>query len=182
VKRAYRGQWADELKLPASGKWFVESHLATSGEKFAGRSFPNSTTELIEKHLDDSAAIMGVAKDTLYPAKWGWVRTWTPPEGGKAGQGSRGELKPSALEEMFVFNMMFAPGTQPPAGQKWLISVGDVHVVVVGGYEIGPSAQDRMGGLQVEAAYLLGIHSGGSAKLHGPLVDQSLKPGKVSCL
>lgn len=180
VKRSYKGSkgaWSDEVKLPATGSWFTESHISVKGEKFAGKNFPSSLTENIDAHLTASCGALKIPCDKLFTNKW--MRQWTPPENGKAGQGTRGETKPSAEEERFIFNMMFA--SQPKMGEKWLMSNGDKYVVVVGGYEVGPGDKTRLGGVQPEAAYFLGIKSGDKATIHGPLVDQTLKPGPIEC-
>ena len=185
VKRGLFTRWSDTIHLPSTGIFYQEGHLATEEDSWknkngSSRYFPQSNTDDIESHLERSARMLGVSVEQLYPNKW--AKLWTPPEGGRSGQGSVGNLKPSAQEEMFIFNMMFQQADRPPPGERWLMSYGNHHAVVVGGYEIGPASQSRLGGVQPEVLHILKAPYG-SAELtiHGPLIDQSLAPGKINC-
>ncbi len=187
IARSFKGRWRDQIQLPAVGSFYVESHLASSYDRFSGgRAFPSNTREGVLAHLQRSAQLLGLGVDQLYPSEWS--RRWTPPEGGRAGQGARGPHKPSPLEEMFLFNMMFDASSLPPAGEKWLISFGEKFVIVVGGFEVGPGDRNRLGGIQPEVQYFLEAPNAAELTLHGPLrsivlneESQYLEPGPVEC-
>lgn len=172
--------------FPRTGAVVLESHLASVVDSFDGgnRYFPKTTTEGIQSHLDRSCTLLRVAIadadcEKAYASKY--VKVWTPPEGGKAGQGSLGDLKPSLLEEMFTCNMMWTRKTKPKAGEKWLAKFKDKAVVVVMGYETGPGDTKKwIGGCQGEVFYALGAPHQSTLTL-GRLIDQSLNPGPVVC-
>lgn len=173
------------IKLPITGKVVLESHLATKEDSFSGgRLFPNSSSEGIDSHLKKSCEALTklIPKaDCKKAYENKYVKVWTPPENGKAGQGSRGDMKPSLLEEMFTCNMMWAKSSRPKAGEKWLATYQGKSVVVVMGYETGPGDTARwVGGCQGEVFYALGAPHQTTLTL-GRLTDQSLNIGPVAC-
>jgi hypothetical protein len=171
------------VTLPARGVWTLESHLATNDDSFSGR-FPRTTTENISQHITRSCtllqrAVPGAACGRVYDTRWD--KEWTPPENGRAGQGAVGDKKPSAAEEMWIFNMMWVGNSAPKPGTKFLASYNGKNVVVVGGYEIGPASGRFLGGFQKEVLWYLGAEEGVSKVKLSALKDQSLKPGPVNC-
>lgn len=172
------------VTLPASGIWTRESHLATREDSFSGRAFPRSVKENISAHLAGSMRLLdrqarGAAYNAVYPTRWD--HEWTPPENGKAGQGARGNVKPSKEEEMWIFNMMWAGKSLPKAGTKFLATYNGRSVVVVGGYERGPSSRRFLGGFQPEVLWYLGATEAASKVTLSALSDQGLQPGPVNC-
>jgi hypothetical protein len=172
------------VTLPAAGVWTLESHLATREDSFSGRSFPRTVKENISAHTANSCSLLaravnGVNCGEVYDTRW--TKEWTPPENGKAGQGSVGNLKPSKTEEMWIFNMMWLGKAMPKAGTKFLASYNGRSVVVVGGYERGPSSKKFLGGFQREVLWYLGAEEGRSQITISTLNDQSLPPGPVRC-
>jgi hypothetical protein len=174
------------VTLPANGIWTLESHLATYADKFPeGRRFPRSTKENINAHLQKSFKhlqkfVPGASFDKVYNNRY--TKEWTPPENGKAGQGCMGNLKPSSEEEMWIFNMMWVgKGSKPKPGTKFLASYKGKHVVVVGGYEVGPSSGKFLGGFQPEVFWYLGAKYGSSKITISALADQTVKPGPIQC-
>lgn len=180
---AYTAKLANQSDkvLPATGKFVLESHLASTADAFSGRAFPRSNTENIQAHLTNSCLILKmISKDvpcaSVYNTKY--HKEWTPPEGGKAGQGSVGDLKPALREEMFGMNMMWK--TKPAPGTKFLASYNGKNVVVVAGYETGPRDAALLGGFQGEVFYFLGASSSSQITL-AKLKDQAAAPGPISC-
>lgn len=173
------------VTLPAKGKWTLESHLATREESFPGRRyFPSGVRENISSHLSGSFSLLsrdvrGANFSSVYNTRW--AKEWTPPENGRAGQGSVGNLKPSREEEMWIFNMMWVGKSMPRAGTKFLATYNGRSVVVVGGYERGPSSSRFLGGFQREVLWYLGATEGSSQVTLSALKDQSLPPGPVRC-
>lgn len=173
------------VTLPAAGTWTLESHLATGSDGFSRRRlFPFSSRENIGPHLERSCRELmkmygGDYCGSVYNNKW--KRVWTPPENGKAGQGSVGNRRPSVQEEMWIFNMMWTGKSMPPPGTKFLASYNGRHVVVVGGYERGPSSRRFLGGFQGEVFWALGASEGSSRITLRTLEDQSLAPGPIAC-
>jgi len=173
------------VTLPASGVWTLESHLATSEDVFPdSRSFPKSVSENISSHLNNSCSLLsklvdGVDCGEVYGTKWD--KMWTPPENGKAGQGAVGGVRPSNEEEMWIFNMMWMGKSMPEPGTKFLASYNGKNVVVVGGYERGPSSRHFLGGFQKEVLWALGATNDSSKVTLSTLSDQSLPPGPVNC-
>lgn len=82
---------------------------------------------------------------------------------------------------MWIFNMMWS-GKMPPAGTKFLASYNGKNVVVVGGYERGPSSKKFLGGFQPEVLFYLGAEEGVSKVKLSALADQSLPPVPVNCV
>ncbi|HEY8097117.1 MAG TPA: hypothetical protein VIE65_13620, partial [Methylobacter sp.] len=139
----------EAIKFPASGKFVLESHLATNSDSFSGgRLFPRTVTENIQVHLDNSCHELKKINANIDCAavyKTRYHNEWTPPEHGKAGQGSVGDVKPTIQEEMYSGNMMWAPGKKPAAGTKFLASFNGKTVVFVMGYETGPNDSRWLG-------------------------------------
>ena len=187
VVRKSRG-WSDSITLPASGRLVLESHLATTAERFDGRPFPARAVDGIEEHLRQSCALLGgLALDRpLGPGCAAVYRTrdhrqFTPAEGGGvAGQGAVARTPPPD-EEPWIVNMMFARESLPPPGQRWLISANGRSVVAIAGYEIGPSDQRLLGGVQGEVHWYLGTGNSDTVTVHGPLRDQGVRPGPIAC-
>ena len=173
------------VTLPASGVWTLESHLATHKDAFPDkRSFPKSVRENISGHLASSCDLLarlipGADCGEVYSSKWD--KEWTPPENGKAGQGALGDVRPSNEEEMWIFNMMWVGKSMPKAGTKFLATYKGKSVVVVGGYERGPSSRKFIGGFQKEVLWALGARQDSSKVTLSALRDQTLPPGPVTC-
>jgi hypothetical protein len=168
-----------KLALPATGKVVLESHLATTADSFAGgRAFPQNDSESISEHLARACALLPKGTDCAKAYASKWVKLWTPPESGKAGQGSVGDLKPSPLEEMWSGNMFWTAANKPKPGTRFLAQRGGKSVVVVMGYETGPRDASFIGGLQGEPINYLGSQDG--IRL-ARLKDQSLDPGPLTC-
>ena len=173
------------VTLPASGIWTLESHLATSEDVFpGGRAFPHGVKEEIERHLSRSISLLpggmrGAGRQAVYRTRWDYE--WTPPENGRAGQGAVGGLKPKPEEEMWIFNMMWLGKSMPKPGTKFLATYNGRSVVVVGGYERGPSSRRFLGGFQPEVFWYLGAEEGSSRVTLSALSDQSLPPGPIDC-
>lgn len=166
-----------QVVLPKEGRFVLESHLATKEDTFGTRAFPKTVTEGIPAHLNRSCELLDTDCADVYTTKY--HKEWTPPEGGKAGQGSVGDLKPSVLEEMWTCNMMWS--TKPKAGTKFLIANGKKTVVTVMGYETGPGSSKWLGGCQGEVLWALGAKENTQLTLAGVLKDQAVPPGPITC-
>lgn len=174
------------IDLPTEGRMVVESHLTNNIDYFpGGRLFANTLTENIKPHLDRSCAILKrwyphlTTCQSVYNDKW--KRQWTPAEGGKIGQGSVGNLRPTPLEEMFSGNFYWTKATKPRPGTKFLASFKDNHVVFVMGFETGPRDPKYLGGLQPEVHFALGTD--GNSKIRvARLLDQRVELGPVKCI
>jgi hypothetical protein len=173
------------VELPAKGRWTLESHLATQDDSFPkNRLFPKSSKENVSEHLARSCAevqkfVPAATCDEIYNNRW--TKVWTPPEGGKAGQGARGNLRPPSGEEPWIFNMMWVGKSMPAPGTKFLASFKGRHVVVVGGYEKGPASGRFLGGFQPEVFWYLGAEWGSSKVKLSALTDQGLPAGPIDC-
>jgi|GEM_PF-1867036 len=173
------------VTLPATGVWTLESHLATDEDSFPNRrSFPKTVRENIYGHLANSCDLLarlipGTNCGEVY--KTSWDKEWTPPENGKAGQGALGAVRPSKEEELWIFNMMWVGKSMPKAGTKFLATFNGKSVVVVGGYERGPSSKKFIGGFQREVLWALGAEEASSRITLSTLLDQTLPPGPVDC-
>jgi len=171
-----------DREFPRSGHLYTESHLATQLDVFEdGRLFPSSKTENIEAHIQRSCAVIedlwpAVDCDKVYRKKWD--RQWTPPENGLAGQGARGNERPSVLMEAFTFNMFWKKAPKP--GTRYLLSHGEHTVVAVAGFEIGPADESILGGMQPEVAYFLRADNEDKVRV-ARLKDQTLPLGPVKC-
>ncbi|MGK7943126.1 MAG: TIGR02594 family protein [Microcystaceae cyanobacterium] len=175
--------WQRTVTLPTSGKFVEESHYATVEDHFPNnRLFPESETEKIEDHLNRSLAIYqkydpSASLDKLYRNYWNQV--WTPPEGGKHGQGSVGNLRPNVEEEMWFITMMWASSSEKPKpGTKFLLSANNRYAVVVAGYETGPGSESFLGGVTREVHAWLGTNNSSQLTLEY-LRDQSVPIGPV---
>ncbi|MEI7481802.1 MAG: hypothetical protein WCK75_05580 [Elusimicrobiota bacterium] len=172
------------VTLPAKGLWTLESHLATKEDSFSrGSSFPRTVRENISAHLNKACArltqlVPQADCGDVYDTKW--AKEWTPAEGGKAGQGAVPK-RPSKDEEMWIFNMMWAGKAMPKAGTKFLATYNGKSVVVVGGYERGPSSRHFLGGFQREVLWALGATEDSSKITLSTLKDQSVPPGPITC-
>ncbi len=172
------------VTLPATGIWTLESHLATGEDSFPGsRAFPRTVRENVYAHLDNSCALLkklirGADCGKVYTTRWD--KEWTPPEHGKAGQGAVAQ-KPSKEEELWVFNMMWLGKAMPKPGTKFLATYNGRSVVVVGGYERGPSVRKFLGGFQREVLWYLGAAEDSSRITLSALRNQDLRPGPVDC-
>ncbi len=181
LKMRLRGR---SVTLPASGLWTLESHLATKEDSFPNsRSFPRNVRENIPGHIAKSCDMLarlipGTDCGSVYDSKW--AKEWTPPEHGKAGQGAV-SARPSAEEEMWIFNMMWSGKAMPKPGTKFLASFNGKNVVVVGGYERGPSSKHFLGGFQKEVLWALGATEDSSRVKLSTLSDQNLPPGPIKC-
>lgn len=181
-----RPSWSKTVFLPARGKFVTESHYATTADYFpGGRKFPETQSEGISDHLGRSLAILHgwfpkVTLDEVYPPSQSWTRVWTPPENGKAGQGSVGELKPTITEEIWQGNMMWAAGQKPNAGTKFLIEnpANGKSCVIQMGYETGPGSQDFLGGVTREVHWYLGASNSTDLILH-KVLDEGAALGPV---
>lgn len=175
-------KWQKDVVLPVSGKWVLESSLATKEDVFPdNRLFPKDSFELIQAHLDRSCVEMkkmGFKSCDIHQNYY--VKQWTPPEGGKAGQAATGNLRPSVVEELMTCNMMWRSGAKPKPGTKFLITRGSFSVVICMGYEVGPGSEDWLGGCQGEVFSALGGTSDRVMKI-GYLKDQTLPYGPVKC-
>jgi hypothetical protein len=171
-----------QVELPARGHFYLESHLATDEDTFEeGRIFPEEATEGIEAHLERSCALLldlwpGTDCDTVYRLKW--AKRWTPSEKGKVGQGVTGDRKPSPIEEMFTFNMMWKK--KPKIGTRYLLRRGPKYVVAIAGYEVGPGDKEILGGVQAEVQYYLDATNASTIEV-SLLQDQELPPGPIAC-
>lgn len=175
LKRAH-GAWKDELKFPTSGKMYVESHLATTEDKALD----------IQAHLKRSCDLLKPYDSTLTTCTTVFTsgdgsRSFTPAEGGgNVGQGSVSK-KPGPGEEMYSGNFMYASGTEPRPGEKWLISGNGKYFALSVGWETGPGDQKILGGLQKEVHWHLGTDNDSKITVYGKLKDQSLALGPVKC-
>ncbi|MEI7945999.1 MAG: hypothetical protein WCJ02_04855 [bacterium] len=186
------------VQLPASGKFVLESHLATTADLFPSdgnttkpRLFPKITfaigkrkigsDEGIKQHLDrewieykKSFPMVSFAElfDNTY------VKQWTPAEGGKPGQGSVGNTRPSVAEEIWIANMFWASKAKPKPGTKFLMTAHGKRVVVVMGYETGPEGHKFLGGAQGAVFKALGMQNNDVAEI-ACLKDQSVPIGPV---
>lgn len=186
------------VQLPASGKFVLESHLATTADLFPSdgnttkpRLFPKITfaigkrkigsDELIKQHLDREwleykKLFPLVSFDELFDNTY--VKQWTPAEGGKPGQGSVGNTRPSVAEELWIANMYWASKAKPKPGTKFLMTSHGKRVVVVMGYETGPGGTEFLGGAQGAVFKALGMKNNDVAVI-ACLKDQSVPVGPV---
>lgn len=177
--------WDRTIELPYSGRFVEESHYVTSSDKFLS-PWPKTKKEEIHHHLKESLRIYRrfepkATLADLFPNSWN--KEWTPEEGGRFGQGSVGDLQRSELTtsmEMWFMTMMWANGERPKPGTKFLLSTNDKHIIVVAGFETGPSDQKYLGGITREVHHWLGTNSQDSIKIQ-LLENQSLTPGPIRC-
>jgi hypothetical protein len=186
------------VQLPASGQFVLESHLATTADLFPSegnnakpRLFPKITfaigkrkigsDELIKQHLDrewlEYKKFFPLASfDELFYNTY--VKQWTPAEGGKPGQGSVGNTRPSVAEELWIANMLWTSKGKPKPGTKFLMTAHGKRVVVIMGYETGPEGHKFLGGAQGAVFKALGMQNNDIAEI-ACLKDQRVPVGPV---
>ena len=76
--------------------------------------------------------------------------------------------------------MMWAKGERPARGTKFLLTANNRNVVVIAGYETGPSSQQYLGGITREVHHWLGTSSMDIIKVQ-LLEDQTLALGPLNC-
>lgn len=174
------------VTFPKTGRFVVESHLMTSAERYSGKDgFPKKANEGIDNHVALHAAVLsarGADASKIY--RKDYEREWTPAEeGGTYGQGSE-EALPSIEEETFVANLPWKSGhPSVPPGTKYLLTnpANNKSVIVVMGYESGPTTSPKyLGGAQPAVHYFLGATGDTQLKV-GKLKDQSVSAGPVKC-
>lgn len=180
------GPWQRTIELPADGKFVEESHYLTANENFKDKQWPDGKSEQIQVHLKRSFKAYKKYDPTikfkdLYPQSW--QKEWTPREGGQFGQGSVGEIQRTELSiqmEMWFLTMMWAKGERPARGTKFLLTANDKNIIVIAGYETGPSSQKYLGGVTREVHQWLGTSSKDIIKVQ-LLENQTLAPGPLKC-
>ena len=187
VKHAFGTSWSRSLPLPATGKFVEESHYVTTLDVFpGGRLWANTVTENIGAHLQRAHTIYKTYDanktfDQLYRVYY--QKQWTPAESGSIGQGSVGAIQKQELtpeKAMWFMTMMWAPGTIPARGTKFLLSANGKKVVVIAGYETGPRAQEFIGGLTPETHAWLGTNSTSQITV-SYLKNQTTPIGPITC-
>lgn len=170
------------VQLPAFMQVVIESHLATTDDRFPEGLFPTSPHQRIEIHVKRSCQllrqILPEANCDRYYANAA-AKQWTPPEHGKWGQGSVGRLRPTPISEMWSGNLFWATLRKPRPGTRFLVRRDGRAIVLVMGYETGPSDASKLG-VQAEVAEYLGASNGQYVAL-GRLKDQLAPPGPVQC-
>jgi hypothetical protein len=173
------------LALPAVVSVVIESHLASREDTFPGkRLFPSAKEERMGLHLVRSCQLLlKFLPETQCSLVYSdpSAQVWTPAEGnGTFGQGSVGDLRPPAVEEMWSGNMNWVGADKPTAGSRYLVTAGDRSVVLIMGYETGPSDARHILGVQPEVAFYLKVKNDARVKVER-LVDQKASPGPVIC-
>ena len=174
------------LSFPRKGQFWVESHLATTEDIFDGRRlFPAHQTEKITTHMNRSCGLLkkyfpNLSANCQEVYKLKWNKVWTPPENGKAGQGSVAALKPTPIQEMWLGNMKWSKASKPKPGEKWLLKYNNKAIVVAMGFETGPGNKKVLGGLQPEGQFALGSTNKSMVEV-GRLIDQSVPYGPIKC-
>ena len=183
---AQNNSWLRTIELPASGRFVEESHYVTSQDKFIRQQWPSTKHKRIKTHLKRSLKAYikhepTMTMEKLYPQPW--QKEWTPEEGGHFGQGSVGEVQRSELSaemEMWFMTMMWAKGERPPRGTKFLLTANGKNVIVIAGYETGPSGEQYLGGVTTEVHQWLGTTAKDTIKVQ-LLKNQAQAPGPVLC-
>ncbi len=178
--------WNRIITLPSSGSFVEESHYVTTEDNFGKRQWPNAKTQDIYQHLKRSYDLYKKydpkAKfEDLYLNSW--QKEWTPEEGGHFGQGAVGNAQLTELTtemEMWFMTMMWAKGERPKRGTRFLLSANGKHVVVIAGYETGPSSKVYLGGVTREVHKWLKTNSESQITV-SLLKDQSIDIGPVTC-
>ncbi|WP_299213680.1 hypothetical protein [uncultured Aquimarina sp.] len=187
VYHSFGTSWSRTVQLPATGKFVQESHYVTTKDKFpGGRLFANTVTENINSHLQRSFNLYKTYDSNktfnqLYSASF--QKQWTPAESGSIGQGSVGNIQTQELtpeKEMWFMTMMWAPGTRPARGTKFLLSANGKKVVVIAGYETGPRSQTFLGGLTTETHAWLGTNNNSQITV-SYLKNQATPIGPIAC-
>lgn len=184
---AFGTTWSRTVNLPATGRFVEESHYVTTQDIFPnGRLFANTVTENISAHMQRSLALYQQYEPTKTFAQlfqFSYQKEWTPAEAGSIGQGSVGDIQKQELtpeKEMWFMTMMWAPGTKPAMGTKFLLSANGKKVVVVAGYETGPRSQTYLGGLTPETHAWLGTTNASQITV-SYLKDQTTPIGPLNC-
>lgn len=179
--------WKKTVNLPLKGLFVEESHYVTTEDKFPqNRLFANQPDENMEEHLQRSFLLY---KKYDPNAKFGelygknWQKQWTPAESGKIGQGSVGDVQVKELRpemELWLLTMMWDKGQKPKKGTKFILKANDKAVVVIAGYETGPSSKNYLGGVTTEVHRWLGTDNQSEIELIYPK-EQNIAPGPVIC-
>jgi hypothetical protein len=181
-------QWGN-YSFPRSGVFVQEDHYATTDETFApGNSlFPDTVSEDVTSHLQASCDLLHNTygfTSLSHNCTEVYITTdenqWTPAEGGRVGQGAVGNNKPTAIQEMWQGNLMYASGAKPAPGTKYILSHNGKSAVVSFGFEVGPSSQSYLGGLTTEVHWYLGDNTSANITM-GRAADQTLAYGPVTC-
>jgi len=168
------------LKMPATGKLVLESHLVSIEDGLS--SFPKDTYDKAAEHIAKSCALLKKRFPEADCAKvYGnrYVKQWTPSESGAIGQGSTGK-KPPLDCEMWTVNQYWKPSARPQPGSRYMIEANGKHVIACAGYETGPGSPAYIGGAQGEVFVWLGITNQSQVKM-GLINDQSLPFGPLDC-
>ncbi len=186
IKQGFRNEWSRTVELPTSGKFVEESHYVTTND-FASGGWPSTKVESIDEHLQRSFQLYKkynseIQFDNLY--KNHWQKEWTPEEGGHFGQGSVGEVQKNELApemEMWFMTMMWASSNDRPArGTKFLLQANGKSVVVIAGFETGPSSESKLGGVTPEVHKWLKTDNNSTIKVSF-LKDQMVVVGPLNC-
>ena len=179
--------WERTISLPDTGRFVEESHYVTMQDSFPdGRLFAETDTERISIHLERSLKLFQQYDSTatleqLYHHKWQQI--WTPAEHGHIGQGAIGDRQRELLTpetELWLLTMMWATGTRPEPGTKFLLEANERSVVVVAGFETGPGREQYLGGVTPEVHAWLGTDNNSRIKV-SLLRDQQVPIGPVRC-
>lgn len=172
-----------KIALPATGKFYLESHLVQPGDKMPpGRTWPPTGTYGIPEHLKasyEAARRVWIGPmpsiETLYADHWS--RVWTGSEGGgDIGNGAR-RIKPTIDCEPWIFNLYWKASSFPPPYTRYLICKGNKCVAACGGMEVGPGLR-RFAGAQTELIKYLG---GDTFTIRGRMKNQSTPFGPIKC-
>jgi len=82
--------------------------------------------------------------------------------------------------EMWFLTMMWDSGERPKPGTKFILKANGRSLIVVAGYETGPSSSKFLGGVTPEVHKYLGTTSNSDIWID-LLSDQSLPIGPVKC-
>lgn len=178
IEKLTYGSKTIDKPLPATGRFVVESHIKTAGEKYGGKDgFPKNAKDGIEAHLALHCGYLKLSKtDCMATYKEPYMREWTPRElGGDWGQGSSDYL-PTIEEETWTLNQQEKKAN---AG-KYLASYNGKNVVVLKKVETGPESPKWLGGMQAAAFYVLGADDESMIRL-ARLKSQDLPLGPIQC-
>lgn len=178
--------WRRTVSLPEAGRFVEESHYVTTDDRFGKEQWPNQKDQGIGMHLRRSFKVYrkydpSMQFENLYSHSW--QKEWTPEEGGHFGQGAVGEIQLSELTaemEMWFMTMMWAKGERPKRGTRFLLTANNKHVIVIAGYETGPSSKTYLGGVTREVHKWLNTTSESEITI-SLLKDQSINIGPVVC-
>ncbi len=177
--------WNRTITLPVTGKFVQEAHYVTTLDSFPnGKLFADSLQQNIGKHLKRSYDIYLKFDSTIYfneLYKFNYQKEWTPAESGKIGQGSVGNIQKKELTpemELWMVNMMWADNSKPKRGTRFLLSFKNKKVIVLAGYETGPSQKEFIGGVTREVHAWLGSNNNSEIKIEY-LVNQNLPLGPI---